>query len=141
MKRQLIYVIVIFTIGCLAVLSIPCIIEYIASSSVEDISYMELNEMLDNKNGAFLMINKEGCPACEELKEMLKERKDSNHKLFSFEYSADRDDSFVDELQSVFPDFVVVPYICYVKNGKIEAYKGEREANEIFEWMDNHLAA
>lgn len=68
------------------------------------------------------------------MKEELVKSKDQQHSFYAFAY-ADLSETLGPELQEIFPEFVFVPYICYINNGTIERYEGKMELKEIFEWM------
>lgn len=137
MKRNLSFVISVFIVGILLILLIPYIIKAFKKDNIVYIPYTKMNEMIEKDETFFLIISKEDCPDCNELKNQLENSNSKKHNLYIFEYSIDRPDTFISELQDIFPNFIFVPYVCYVNNGVIEEYSGEMDVNKIYKWMDN----
>ncbi|MDY2753892.1 MAG: hypothetical protein SOV22_09965 [Blautia obeum] len=137
MKRKLYFVISVFVIGILLILLIPYIFKAFEKNNVVYIEHTEMNEMLEKDEEFFLIISKEECPDCNELKDKLKKANDKKHMLYIFEYAMDRPETLISELEDIFPNFIFVPYVCYVNKGVIQEYNGRMDVNEIFEWMDN----
>lgn len=137
MKRKLSFVISVFIVGILLVLLVPYIFKAFKKDNVVHIQYAEMNEMIEKGEEFFLIISKEECPDYNELKDKLEKTNDKGHVLYIYEYAIDRPETIISELQDVFPNFIFVPYVCYVNNGVVEEYNGEMDVNKIFEWMDN----
>lgn len=136
MKKKLCYVILVFLAGILLVLAVPFIFKSMQKGNIEFIQYSEMKDMLEEEREFFLIISREGCSDCLKLREELVESKDKDHSFYVFEYEKDLSETLGPELQEIFPEFVFVPYICYINNGMMEPYTGKAELKEIFEWMD-----
>lgn len=136
MKKKLSFVISVFIIGALLILLIPCIFKVSQKENIICIQYTKMNEMIAEKEEFFLVISREGCPDCEELKDKLGDVSVDRHQIYLFEYEKNRSETLISELQEFFPNFIFVPYVCYVSNGVAEEYAGEMDTNSILEWMD-----
>ncbi len=132
MKRRLCLVILVFFIGCISVLSIPHIFKKIQSEEIKYIQYDELEKMISSQDSFFLIISKKNCPDCEQIKEDIKNNGVMNY--FVFEYDINRSESLINDLEDIFPNFVFVPYICYIDNGEVLPYNGNVNIEELMQW-------
>lgn len=136
MKKKVVFVSAVVLLGTLMILLIPCVFKTFQKENVISIQYNEMNEMIEKKESFFLLISKEGCPDCNKLKNKLNGISTSGHILYIYEYDKNRTETLISELQDFFPNFIVVPYICYVNKGIPEEYSGEMDTNSIFKWIE-----
>lgn len=135
MKKKLAFVIIVFVIGIVLVLLVPHLFSRMKNNDLKLITYEEMEKKIEDGENFFLIISKEGCPDCENLKKAFADVEKSTQSLYMFEYGNDRSEKLIQNLESIFPEFVMVPYICYVNSGQIVAYENSLDVNDINEWI------
>lgn len=135
MKKKLAFVIIVFGIGVVLVLLVPHLFSRMKNNDLKLITYEEMEKKIEDGEKFFLIISKEGCPDCENLKKAFTDVEKNTQSLYMFEYSNDRSEKLIQNLESIFPEFVMVPYICYVNSGQIVAYENSLDVNDINEWI------
>ena len=135
--KKLLYVIIVSLVGVIAILTVPYMFKKTASNGVVYIGYEELREKLEGEESFLLIISREGCPDCRVLKEDIENNnKNSKYKYYIFEYEIGHGENVGTELESIFPEFVLVPYVCFVRDGDVIKYDGQINSSGINEWLD-----
>lgn len=129
------FIIVVSVVGALLILLVPYICKKYQNNTMLPIQYDELLEKIEQREEFVLLISKDGCPDCDKLKEEIHKEHTSERAMYIFEYDKNRTETLISELEAIFPNFVAVPYLCYVNDGVPEAYYGEMDPNSIFEWI------
>ena len=108
-----------------------------AFNGVVYIGYEELREKLESEESFLLIISREDCPDCRVLKEDIENNnKNTKYKYDIFEYEIGHGENAGTELESIFPEFVLVPYVCFVRDGDVTQYDGQINSSGINEWLD-----
>lgn len=135
-KKKVIYVICVFLIGSCFILMIP---KLFSSDKLDYIEFDEITEKLDSKTEFFLLISKNECPYCEDIKAVLlnDDTRSLYEKFYVYEYSMEESPEITPIIEKIFPEFVFVPYVCYIKDGNIERYTGVIEVDEVSNWINS----
>ena len=134
--KKLLYVIIVSLVGVIAILTVPYMFKKTASNGVVYIGYEELLEKLEGEESFLLIISREDCPDCRVLKEDIENNKNTKYKYDIFEYEIGHGENAGTELESIFPEFVLVPYVCFVRDGDVTKYDGQINSSGINEWLD-----
>lgn len=134
--KKLLYVIIVSLVGVIAILTVPYMFKKTASNGVVYIGYEELLEKLEGEESFLLIISREDCPDCRVLKEDIENNKNTKYKYDIFEYQIGHGENAGTELESIFPEFVLVPYVCFVRDGDVTKYDGQINSSGINEWLD-----
>lgn len=134
--KKLLYVIIVSLVGVIAILTVPYMFKKTAFNGVVYIGYEELLEKLEDEESFLLIISREDCPDCRVLKEDIENNKNTKYKYYIFEYEIGHGENAGTELESIFPEFVLVPYVCFVRDGDVTKYDGQINSSGINEWLD-----
>ena len=130
------YVIIVSLVGVIAILTVPYMFKKTASNGVVYIGYEELLEKLEGEESFLLIIAGKTVPDCRVLKEDIENNKNTKYKYDIFEYEIGHGENAGTELESIFPEFVLVPYVCFVRDGDVTKYDGQINSSGINEWLD-----
>lgn len=134
-KRNFLYMVIVF------ILLIACMFTYkwilVSNNNYTLIEYDQMIEKINNDDSFFLIISREECTYCKTLKNEITNMKRNSPEILIYEYKKTASNDIVPKLNEILPEFKLVPYICYVKNGEINKYNGKLDIKKIYNWIDS----
>ncbi len=106
-------------------------------NDVKVINYSEFQQKLDDQESFILLIGRDDCPNCVELKDFIKSSNLDTYEFFYLRYSMDNQEAFLAEIGQIFDDINMIPYYAIINNGDIvKTGQGFENDTDFIEFLD-----
>ncbi len=106
-------------------------------NDVKVITYSEFQQKLDDQESFILLIGRDDCPNCVELKDFIKRSNLGTYEFFYLRYSMDNQEVFLAEIGQIFNDINMIPYYAIINNGDIvKTGQGFENDTDFIEFLD-----
>lgn len=112
---------------------------YTKKNTVNEITFNQFEEKLENDDTFILIIGKENCPYCNELISMLRETdKNINYNMFYLKYSDEIKEQFFLNINKYYKDINYIPYYALVVNGKtLRTNQKYLKESDFWDFLEN----